>query len=45
MLDDFIIFGFAAFAVQKMIDTSYAVFSRAAGGLILIGLGLWMLAR
>ena len=45
MLDDFIIFGFAAFAVQKMIDTRYAAFSRAAGGVILIGLGIWMLAR
>lgn len=45
MLDDFVIFGCAAFAVQKMIDTRYAAFSRAAGGLILIGLGLWMLAR
>jgi hypothetical protein len=45
MLDDFIVFGFAAFAVQKMLDTRYAAFSRAAGGLILIGLGAWMLAR
>ena len=45
MLDDFIIFGFAAFAVQRMLDTRYTAFSRAAGGLILIGLGAWMLAR
>ena len=45
MLDDFVIFGFAAFAVQRMLDTRYAAFSRAAGGLILIGLGAWMLAR
>jgi hypothetical protein len=45
MLDDLVIFGFAAFAVQRMLDTRYAAFSRAAGGLILIGLGAWMLAR
>jgi hypothetical protein len=45
MLDDLVIFGFAAFAVQKVIDTRYAAFSRAAGGAALIGLGLWMLAR
>lgn len=45
MLDDLIIFGFAAFAVQKVIDTRYAAFSRGAGGVILIGLGIWMLMR
>jgi hypothetical protein len=45
MLDDFIIFGFAAFAAQKIVDTRYAAFSRAAGGLILIGLGGWLLIR
>jgi hypothetical protein len=45
MLDDLIIFGFAAFAAQKIIDTRYAAFSRAAGGLILIGLGGWLLTR
>jgi hypothetical protein len=45
MIDDLVIFGFAAFAVQKMIDTRYAAFSRGAGGVILIGLGIWMLAR
>ncbi|MCZ7656465.1 MAG: glutaredoxin family protein [Xanthobacteraceae bacterium] len=45
MLDDLIVFGLAAFAVQKMVDTRYAAFSRAAGGAILIGLGAWMLAR
>lgn len=45
MLDDLIVFALAAFAVQRMIDTRYAAFSRAAGGLILIGLGAWMLAR
>lgn len=45
MLDDLIIFGFAAFAVQKIIDTRYAAISRAAGGAILIGLGLWMFTR
>lgn len=45
MLDDLIIFGLAAFAVQKMIDTRYAAWSRAAGGVVLIGLGLWMLIR
>jgi len=45
MLDDLVIFGFAAFAVQKIIDTRYAAFSRGAGGAVLIGLGAWMLAR
>jgi hypothetical protein len=45
MLDDLVIFGFAAFAFQKMIDTRYAAFSRGVGGVILIGLGVWMLVR
>lgn len=45
MLDDLIIFGFAAFAVQKVVDTRYAALSRAVGGIILLGLGLWMLVR
>lgn len=45
MLDDLVIFGFAVFAVQKIVDTSYAAFSRAAGGVTLIGVGIWMLAR
>jgi hypothetical protein len=45
MLDDLIIFGFAAFAVQKVLDSHYAAFSRGAGGAILIGLGIWMLTR
>jgi hypothetical protein len=45
MLDDLVIFGFAAFAVQKIIDTRYAALSRAIGGVVLIGLGAWMLAR
>jgi hypothetical protein len=44
MLDDLIIFGFAAFAVQQVVDTRYAAWSRAIGGLLLIGLGGWMLA-
>jgi glutaredoxin len=45
MLDDLAIFGLAAFAVQKAVGTRYAVFSRAAGGAVLISLGAWMLAR
>jgi hypothetical protein len=45
MLDDLVIFGLAAFAVQSIVDTRYAALSRAAGGVILIGLGVWMLAR
>ena len=45
MLDDLVIFGFAAFAVQKIVDTRYAAVSRAVGGAVLIGLGVWMLAR
>ena len=43
MLDDLIIFGLAAFAIQKVIDTRYAAASRAVGGVLLIGLGIWML--
>jgi len=43
MLDDLVIFGFAAFAFEKVLDTRYAAFSRGAGGVILIGLGIWML--
>ena len=45
MLDDLIIFGLAAFAIQKIIDSRYATFSRLAGGIVLIVLGVWMLAR
>jgi hypothetical protein len=45
MLDDLVVFGLAAFAVQSIVDTRYAALSRAAGGAILIGLGVWMLAR
>jgi glutaredoxin len=45
MLDDLVIFGLAAFAVQKVVDTRYAAVSRAAGGVILIGVGVWMLWR
>jgi hypothetical protein len=45
MLDDLVIFGLAAFAVQRVIDTRYAAISRGAGGLALLGLGLWMLLR
>ena len=45
MLDDLVVFGLAAFAIQKFIDTRYAAVSRGAGGVILLGLGLWMLLR
>jgi hypothetical protein len=45
MLDDLVIFGLAAFAIQRVVNTRYAAVSRAAGGLVLIGLGVWMLAR
>jgi hypothetical protein len=45
MLDDLIIFGLAAFAIQRIINSRYAVLSRLAGGVVLIGLGIWMLAR
>jgi hypothetical protein len=45
MLDDLVIFGLAAFAIQKFIDTRYAAISRGAGGVTLLGLGLWMLLR
>jgi hypothetical protein len=45
MLDDLIIFVLAAFAVQKIVNTCYAAISRMIGGVVLIGLGGWMLAR
>jgi hypothetical protein len=45
MLDDLVIFGLAAFAIQKFIDTRYAAISHGAGGVTLLGLGLWMLLR
>lgn len=45
MLDDLIIFGLAAFAIQRIINSRYAVLSRLAGGAVLIGLGVWMLVR
>lgn len=45
MLDDLVIFGFAAFAMQTIVDTRYAAFSRGAGGLVLVGLGAWMLVQ
>lgn len=43
MLDDLIIFALALFAVQKVLDSRYAVYSRLVGGVLLIGLGGWML--
>ena len=45
MLDDLVIFGFAAFAIQKIVNTRYASWSRAVGGAVLIGIGVWMLVR
>ena len=45
MLDDLVVFGFAAFAIQKIVDTRYASLSRVVGGAVLIGLGVWMLVR
>jgi len=45
MLDDLIIFGLAAFAIQRIINTRYAMLSRLAGSVVLIGLGMWLLAR
>lgn len=45
MLDDLIIFGLAAFAIQRVLNSRYAAISRAAGGMTLMGLGAWMLVR
>jgi glutaredoxin len=45
MLDDLVIFALAAFAVQKVLDSRYAAYSRAIGGVLLIGLGGWMLLQ
>jgi glutaredoxin len=45
MLDDLIIFGLAAFAIQRVVDSRYAAISRGAGGIVLMGLGMWLLAR
>lgn len=45
MLDDLVIFGLAAFAISGVIGTRYAAVSRGVGGVVLVGLGAWMLAR
>jgi glutaredoxin len=45
MLDDLVIFGLAALAVERALGTRYAAFSRGIGAMLLIGLGLWMLMR
>jgi glutaredoxin len=45
MLDDLVIFGLAAFAISGVIGTRYAALSRGVGGVVLIGLGAWMLSR
>jgi glutaredoxin len=45
MLDDLIIFGLAAFAIFGIIGARYAAVSRGVGGVVLVGLGAWMLAR
>lgn len=42
MLDDFIIFGLAAFAAGRTIGTRYARFNKLVGGTILLLLGLMM---
>jgi hypothetical protein len=43
MVDDLVIFASAAFALQAVADTRYAALSRAVGGTLLVGLGLWLL--
>lgn len=43
MLDDLVIFALAALTVQKILDSRYAAWSRAIGGIILLGLGGWMI--
>ncbi|MDC7789415.1 glutaredoxin family protein [Rhodoplanes sp. TEM] len=45
MLDDLVIFGLAAMAAERVLDTRWAAVSRGVGGVVLIGLGVWMLAR
>ena len=45
MLDDLVIFGLAIFAVQKIVNSRFASISRVVGGVMLLGLGLWMLMR
>lgn len=42
MLNNLIVFGFAIFAIQKVLDTKYASLFRAVGGLVLMALGVWM---
>ena len=43
MLDDLVIFGMAAFAVSGGMGEKYASFSKIAGGVILLFLGLMLL--
>ncbi len=42
MLDDLIIFGFAAFAIEKFAGEKYASICKVLGGVILVGLGIFM---
>jgi hypothetical protein len=45
MIDDLIIFALAAFAIQKVVDSRYAAYSRLVGGVLLISLGVWMILK
>lgn len=40
MLDDLVVFGFAAFAVNKFVGTKYANISHLVGGLVMLALGV-----
>ena len=42
MLDDYIIFGMALFAINKYLGDSYARWCKLIGGIILLGLGIMM---
>lgn len=42
MLDDLIVFGFAAFAVNKFVGTKYANISHLIGGIVMLALGVML---
>ena len=45
MLDDVVVFSLAAFSTRQFVGTRYSAVSRGVGGVLLIGLGVWMIFR
>jgi len=42
MLDDMVVFGTAAFAARSALGEKYARYTKPAGGLVMIALGIMM---